>query len=73
MEGCGMEKIYTLDLKRTMAGGGELVREMRAAVGRVKRSAAGDTRLVGIALDGRGEKLRFCFRMEDNQLPQPPL
>jgi len=59
-----LEKLYVLDMERYCAGGGgELVRQMRAAVGRAKRSASGETRLEGIALDNRGDRLLFRFRL----------
>lgn len=57
-----MERLYAIDLRRA-ADSGELVRGMRAAVGRAKRVAGGDCRLTGIALDSRGERLLFCFRL----------
>jgi len=60
-----MERFYAIGLKRARTGGGEVLRDMRAAVGRVKRTAAGDCRLTGVVLGRQGERLLFCFRLSD--------
>ncbi|MGE5549567.1 MAG: hypothetical protein ACM3ZC_03440 [Bacteroidota bacterium] len=59
-----MERLYAIDFERARgASGGEILRGMRAAVGRAKRTAGGERHLTGIALGERGEKLLFCFRL----------
>lgn len=58
-----MERLYVLDFQRARAGGGEILREMRAVVGKAKRKAGGDCRLTGVALGRQGEKLLFSFRL----------
>ncbi|MGE5597858.1 MAG: hypothetical protein ACM3XS_00585 [Bacteroidota bacterium] len=57
-----MERLYAIDLRQASRGG-EVLREMRAAVGRAKRTAGGECRLSGIALDRQGEKVLFHFRL----------
>lgn len=57
-----MERLYAIDLRKARTGG-EILRGMRAAVGRAKRNAAGDWRLSGVALGRQGERLLFCFRL----------
>ncbi len=59
-----MERLYAIDLKRACSGkGGEVLREMRAVVGRAKRTTRGDCRLTGVAVGRQGERLLFCFRL----------
>ncbi len=58
-----MERLYVLDFERARMGGGEILREMRAAVGRAKRGMGGDCRLTGVALGRQGERLLFSFRL----------
>ena len=59
-----MESFHFIDL--TPPGkphGKEILREMRAAVGRAKRTAGGERYLTGAALGWHGERLLFTFRL----------
>lgn len=58
-----MERFYAIDLAALREGGGDLLRGMRAAVGRAKRLAGGGVCLKGIALGRCGERVFFCFRL----------